>query len=103
MEGFVTPPRHKGFIAKKLFGPSGEIIDGAIAYVEPNGGGPDEKHTHPHSHLFTVISGRARIEYGEETVFVNENESFLVDGNVPHSVWNDSDGQTVMLGISVKK
>ncbi len=103
MEGFVTPPRHKNFLEKKLFGAEGEIIDGSIAYIDPDGGGPDEKHTHEHGHLFTVIKGRARIEYGDKTVLVNENESFLVDGKVPHSVWNDTDKQTVMLGISVRK
>ena len=32
-EGFMTPPNHVNFEAKKLFGAVGEIIDGAIAYL----------------------------------------------------------------------
>ena len=43
---FITPPNHVNFLAKKLFGEIGEIIDGSIAYLQPNGGGPDELHTH---------------------------------------------------------
>lgn len=35
---------HINFKAKKLFGKSGEIIDGTIAYIEKNGGGPFTKY-----------------------------------------------------------
>lgn len=38
LQGFMTPPGHVHFLAKKLFGESGEIQDGAIAYLEPGGG-----------------------------------------------------------------
>ena len=44
-DGFITPPEHLKFLAKKLFGNCGEIIDGAIAYLEPDGGGPVKLHT----------------------------------------------------------
>ena len=44
-EGFITPPNHTNFLAKKLFGSVGEIIDGSIAYIDLQGGGPIEKHT----------------------------------------------------------
>ncbi len=37
---FITPPNHINFKAKKLFDNIGEIIDGAIAYIAPSGGGP---------------------------------------------------------------
>lgn len=100
-DDFKTPPAHVNFEAKKLFGPMGEIIDGAIAYIQPNGGGPVEKHTHSHSHLFIVVEGEARIELGSDNVIVHKNESYLVDGRIPHSVWNNISGQTVMIGISV--
>ena len=40
---------------------------------------------------------------GEEAVILKENESFLVEGAVPHSVWNNRRETTVMVGISVKK
>ncbi len=29
----MTPPKHENFEAKKLFGATGQIIDGAIAYM----------------------------------------------------------------------
>ncbi|MDE6164103.1 MAG: hypothetical protein K2F62_00735 [Muribaculaceae bacterium] len=41
---FGTPPKHMGFLAKRLFGTEGEIKNGAIAYIEPGGGGPTEAH-----------------------------------------------------------
>lgn len=103
MNDFITPPNHIEFLAKRLFGDCGEIIDGLIAHLAPNGGGPIEKHTHDHNHLFIVVSGKAKILLDDKEVIVCENESYLVDGSLPHSVWNDSDTTTVMLGISIKK
>lgn len=38
--GFITPPNHINFEEKKLFDSVGEIIDGSIAYLNLNGGGP---------------------------------------------------------------
>ena len=68
MDGFRPPAGHTGFLAKQLFAGDGsehsfgEIIGGTIAYLEPGGGGPTQMHTHPHNHLFIVVSGRARVE-----------------------------------------
>ena len=101
-DGFMTPPNHINFEAKKLFDSMGEIIDGSIAYIDLQGGGPIEKHTHEHNHLFIVISGEAKVLLGEEEVIIKKDEAFLVDGKIPHSVWNHADGETVMIGISVK-
>lgn len=98
----MTPPKHIHFKAKRLFGELGQIMDGAIAYVDLNGGGPTEAHTHEHNHLFIVTEGEAKILLGDEEVIVKKNESFLVDGSIPHSVWNNYDGETVMIGISIK-
>lgn len=100
-EGFVTPPNHVNFLAKPLFAKSGEIQNGAIAYLQPGGGGPIEPHTHHHNHLFVVTKGEAKVLLGDKTVLIHENESFLVDGNIPHSVWNNIDRETVMIGITV--
>ena len=36
MSGFITPPNHENFVAKPLFESAGEIIDGSIAYIDPN-------------------------------------------------------------------
>jgi len=102
MKNFITPPNHVRFLAKKLFGNIGEIIDGSIAYLEKQGGGPLENHTHEHNHLFIVTEGEAKIILGEEVIIVKENESYLVDGQIPHSVWNNTENKTVMIGISVK-
>ncbi len=101
-DGFITPPNHINFAAKKLFGSMGEIIDGSIAYIDLKGGGPTERHTHEHNHLFIVTSGEAVVLLGEEKVIIRKDEAFLVDGKTPHSVWNNIDGETVMIGISVK-
>lgn len=101
MNEFTTPPKHIHFQAKKLFGAMGQIIDGAIAYIDLNGGGPIEPHTHAHNHLFIVTKGEAKILLGEETVIVKKDEAFLVQGNIPHAVWNNTDEKTVMIGISV--
>lgn len=101
MKDFITPPNHVNFLAKKLFGNCGEIVNGSIAYLEPNGGGPTELHTHVHSHLFIVVQGQARIKLGDTERILNPNESFLVEGSVPHSVWNSADTTTVMIGITV--
>lgn len=102
MEEFMTPPKHVNFKAKKLFGEMGQIMDGAIAYISLDGGGPVEQHTHEHDHLFIVTEGEAKILLGNEAVIVKKNESFLVKGKIPHSVWNNSDGETVMIGITVQ-
>ena len=103
MDEFITPKNHIHFLAKKLFENCGEIIDGSIAYLEPKGGGPIELHTHEHDHIFIVTKGKAKIILGEEEKYLLTNDSFLVQGNIPHSVWNDTDETTIMIGISVKK
>lgn len=99
---FITPPNHINFKAKKLFDSMGEIIDGSIAYLSPNGGGPVEKHTHSHDHLFIVTKGEAKIILDNEEIIVKKDESFLVKGEIPHSVWNNINEETVMIGISIK-
>ncbi len=100
---FITPPNHVGFKAKKLFGESGKIIDGAIAYIAPDGGGPVQPHTHMRDHLFCVLQGEAKILLDGREVVLKEGQSFLVKGNIPHSVWNNCKEQTVMLGITVEQ
>lgn len=102
METFITPPDHIHFKAKKLCGSCGRIVDGAIAYIAKDGGGPAEQHTHAYDHLFIVVKGEAKILLADETVFVKKDESCLVRGSIPHSVWNHSDDETIMIGITVK-
>lgn len=101
-EGFMTPPNHINFEAKKLFENVGQIIDGSIAYINLKGGGPTEQHTHEHNHLFIVTKGEAKVLLGEEQVIIHQDEAFLVKGTIPHSVWSNQEQETVMIGISVK-
>lgn len=102
-DGFSTPPDHLHFRAKKLFGRGGEIEGGAIAYLQPGGGGPQTPHTHPHDHLFIVVSGEAKVMLGEEVKTIRPNEAFRVKGSIPHSVWNAAlEEVTVMIGITLK-
>lgn len=101
-KGFRTPPDHLHFRAKKLCGALGEIADGAIAYLQPGGGGPVRPHTHPHDHLFIVVEGEAKVLLGEEEKIIRPNEAFVVKGGIPHAVWNAAAGITVMIGITLK-
>lgn len=102
MNDFIIPPNHVNFKAKKLFGEMGTIIDGSIAYIDLNGGGPMELHTHEHNHLFIVTKGEAKIKLADREIILKKDESFLVDGKIPHSVWNNIQDETVMIGISLK-
>ena len=98
---FFTPLDHINFSAKKLFKKQGEIIDGSIAYLEPNGGGPLEPHTHSHSHLFIVTEGQALVKLGNTEKILNKNEAYLVEGNLPHSIWNTTSSKCAMIDISI--
>ncbi len=102
-EGFGPVADHVGFEAKKLFGLCGEIVDGSIAYILPSGGGPVEAHTHKHSHLFIVTRGCVKIVFDTGERVLEENESFLVEGDVPHSMWNVGDEEACVIGISLKR
>ena len=99
-KNFITPPNHVNFKAKKLFENAGEIIDGAIAYMTLNGGDPVKQHTHAHNRLFIVTKGEAKILPGDQKIIIHQDEAFLVKGSIPHSVWNNHDEETVIIGIS---
>lgn len=102
MPEFITPPNHKGFLAKKLFDENGQIKWGAIAYIDKNGGGPEGNHTHEENHIFIVVDGEARVMLDDQAVIVRKNESFFVNGMTPHSIWNNTDQTTVVIKISVE-
>lgn len=102
MKNFITLPDHIHFLAKKLFAGDCGIIDGSIAYLEKGGGGPVDLHTHEHNHLFIVVSGQAIVRTKESENILNTNEALLVEGKIPHSVWNNTDQTTVIFGISLK-
>ena len=62
---------------------------------------PEQTAYHRYNHMFIVVKGEAKVLLGDQTVIIRRDESFLVKGEIPHSVWNNSDGETVMIGISV--
>lgn len=102
MTDFFTPPNHVKFLSKNLCGKiEGEILEASIAYLEPYGGGPLENHTHNHDHLFFVVQGEARIQLEKEERVLKKDEAFLVKGSIPHSVWNNVEYKTVMIGLNI--
>jgi mannose-6-phosphate isomerase-like protein (cupin superfamily) len=70
--------------------------------LEKDGGGPLEPHTHEYIHLFIVVKGEAKVLLDDKVIIVKENNSYLVEGSIPHSVWNNLTETTIMIGISVK-
>lgn len=101
-EEFFTPPEHVNFHAKRLYG-EGKIKDISLAFAGEGGGGPVECHTHLHDHFFIVTKGSAKVVTGDEIKIINENESILVKGDIPHSVWNNSGSECVIIGISLER
>ena len=99
--GFITPPGHKDFLAKKLFNEMGAIQWGALAYIEKGGGGPEGNHTHKENHIFIVVEGEVKIITGEETHVVGKDEMFFVNGMTPHSIWNNGETTAKVIKISV--
>ena len=51
--------------------------------------------------MFIVVKGEAKVLLGDQTVIIRRDESFLVKGEIPHSVWNNSDGETVMISALI--
>ncbi len=98
-----APPNHKNFKAVLLAKDIDEnIMDCAIAYIEPNGGGPLPSHTHSHDHLFTVIEGSIQIKIEDKEINLSEGMSLRVNGKKLHSIWNISEKIAKVLGISIK-
>ena len=87
-DGFITPSEHVNFLAKNLFGACGQIVNGAIAYLAPD--------------LFIVTQGEAKVLLDGQERIIRENEAFVVKGGIPHSVWNNAQAETVMIGITLK-
>jgi mannose-6-phosphate isomerase-like protein (cupin superfamily) len=103
-DDYIDPPNHFGFRAKALLRKEqGTKVDGAIAIIDPKGGGPSPDHTHEHDHLFFVIKGTATIRMGFEEVTLNEDKALVVLGNVEHSVWKFADTELKMIGINLSR
>ncbi len=100
---FITPQGHQGFLAKNLFNEMGKIQRGALAYIEKNGGGPEGNHTHSDNHIFIVVDGEVKIILGEKSYIVKKDEMFIVDGMIPHSIWNNGENIAKVIKISVER
>lgn len=103
VETFMTPPGHKNFSAKKLFEGGGALQWGAVAYIQPGGGGPEGSHTHPEDHIFLVTEGEVQVVLGDREVTVKQDESLFVDGMTPHSIWNRSDSAAKVFKLSTRR
>ena len=99
----MTPPGHRDFSAKKLFAGGGTLQGGAVAYIQPGGGGPEGNHTHPDDHIFLVMEGEVRVVLGDREVTVRRDESLFVDGMVPHSIWNRSNSAAKVVKLSTRR
>ena len=53
--------------------------------------------------MFIVTKGEAKVLLGNDVHIIHENESFLIEGGRMHSVWNNADSETVMVGITIKE
>ena len=91
-DGFITPSEHVNFLAKNLFGACGQIVNGPVT-----------PHTHATDHLFIVTQGEAKVLLDGQERIIRENEAFIVKGGIPHSVWNNAQAETVMIGITIKE
>lgn len=103
MSDFMTPPGHVNFNAKMLATDlKATLLDVAVAYIEPGGGGPSPAHTHANNHLFVVVEGCATIKMGNQLIAVQTDETVYVKGDMEHSIWNESDKPLKVLKINCR-
>lgn len=102
LSGFNLPSDHVDYFKKDLFGDCGEVLNGAVSYIYPNGGGPFEQHTHDNDHLVVIVRGQAKVLLADTFYIIHENESYIVKGDIPHSIWNNSSDTTILVGITLK-
>ncbi|EOS67255.1 cupin domain-containing protein [Oscillibacter sp. 1-3] len=102
MDGFTPVLCHTGFLAKRVFGEAGRVLDVSIAHLEPQGGGPAPAHSHPgRDHLFIVTQGVMEARTPEGVRRFGPNEALLVPGGQIHEVWNAGDGPAVVVGVTL--
>lgn len=95
-------PHHTGFLAKRVFGEAGRVLDVSAAHLEPRGGGPVPAHRHPEqNHLFIVTQGAVEVRTPAGVHRFGPNEALLVPGGEVHEVWNAGDDPAVVVGITL--
>ena len=58
-----------------------------------------KQHTHPHEQILIIMSGTARITFGDEETVMQKGDMLLVPPNVPHSLTVISDEPVVNLDV----
>ena len=103
MAGFQPVPGHVGFLAKRVFGQAGGVLDLSIARLEPGGGGPEPPHRHPErDHLFIVTEGIMEARLPEGVRRFGPDGSLLVHGADLHEIWNAGNTPAVVVGITLR-
>lgn len=101
MSNVIIPSGHVKFEAKMLASDlNAVILDSAVAYVKPGGGGPVPSHTHEKDHFFIVVDGCATIKMGTESIVLHTDETFYVKGKIEHSIWNESEQPLKIIKIN---
>ena len=94
---------HTATKAKTLLRDCGNIINVAIVVMEPHGGGPNTPGLHRHDPMFIVVEGEIRAQIGGATKVVKKDETIMVDGRLPHSIWNDGDTPAKVVKLSITR
>ncbi len=94
---------HTGVLAKILLKDCGNINNVGIEIIKPHGGGPNHPDLHRHDHMFIVVEGEIRAEISGATKVIKKDESIIVDGRLPHSIWNDADTPAKVVKISINR
>lgn len=103
MAGFQPVPGHVGFLAKRVFGQVGGVLDVSVARLEPGGGGPEPPHRHPErDHLFIVTEGIMEARLPEGVRRFGPDGSLLVHGADLHEIWNAGNTPAVVVGITLR-
>jgi transcriptional regulator with XRE-family HTH domain len=70
-----------------------------IATLQPGVATGDTLRGHPSEEFLLVLSGTMELEYGGETVLLEEGDSVYYDGREPHRLWARGDTPLRMLSV----
>lgn len=96
LSGFSMVPDMPGCEEKALAENMGRII-----HFGPMGGGPFILHSHDYSHLIAAVKGEISVVFEDEEIKLSCNESCVVDGKRPHSVWNRTESEATAVDVYI--
>lgn len=70
-----------------------------LSFVDLDTGAIIPEHHHPHEQMGYVISGELAFDIGGEKKICRAGDSYLIPGNIPHSVKVSDDGPAKVLDI----